>query len=98
MNVSKEHCQGKQAVLVVKICQLKGERNGKQQLLRFEVSGEIRHRWWEIYQTSPKAPSTKIAIWGRHPLSGQVISLSPAVSLLSQTPPHFLVQKAFVID
>lgn len=34
----------------------------------------------------------------RHPSSGQAISLSPAVGLLSQTPPSFLVQKPVVIN
>lgn len=39
--VPKEHCQGKQPVLVVKICQLREGKGDKQQLLIFEMSGEI---------------------------------------------------------
>lgn len=95
--VPKEHCQGKQPVLAVKICQLREGKGDKQQLLIFEMSGEISTGGRRFTKLLPRlqarrCPSAAASlIWAG-------ISLSPAVGLLSQTPPGFLVQKPVVIN
>lgn len=78
-------------MLVVKICQLRGGRDDKQQLLRLEMSGEISTGGRRFTQHL-----LRLRAQDAHLL--QTISLSPAVGLLSQTPPHALRQKPFAVD
>lgn len=84
-------------MLVVKICQLREGKDDKQQLLIFEMSGEISTGGRRFTKVLPRlqargCPSAAASlIWAG-------ISLFPAVGLLSQTPPSFLVQKLVVIN
>lgn len=82
-------------MLVVKICQLRRGRDDKQQLLRLEMSGEISTGGRRFTQHL-----LRLRAQDAHLLQArrQTISLSPAVGLLSQTPPHALRQKPFAVD
>lgn len=94
----KKHCQGKQPVLV-KVCQLRGGRDDKQQLLRFEMSRELStggRRFTKLLLRlhAPRWPSAA----SRYPSPRQATLLCSAVRLLSQTTPPLSCAKLFVID